>query len=58
MPCAYLPNERWFSLHRSQILRDLSAMQAAAAQFSGYAGKFGCFSGEKSFKQLASIYLF
>jgi hypothetical protein len=29
-------------------------MQAAAAQFSGYAGKFRCFSGEKSFKQFAS----
>jgi hypothetical protein len=32
-------------------------MQAAAAQFSGYAGKFRRFSGEKSFKQFASIYL-
>jgi hypothetical protein len=31
------------SLHRSQILRDLGAMQAQAAEFSGYAGKFRCF---------------
>jgi hypothetical protein len=26
------------SLHRSQILRDLRAMQAQAAEYSGYAG--------------------
>jgi hypothetical protein len=33
-------------------------MQAAAAEFSGYAGKFRYFSGEKSFKQFVSISLF
>jgi hypothetical protein len=31
------------SLHRSQILRDLWAMQAVAAELSGYARKFRCF---------------
>jgi hypothetical protein len=33
-------------------------MQALAAEFSGYAGKFHCFFGEKSFKQFVSIHLF
>ena len=33
-------------------------MQAVAAEFSGYAGKFPCFFGEKSFKQVVSILLF
>ncbi len=31
------------SVHRSQILRDFYAMQAEAAEFSGYAEKFRCF---------------
>jgi hypothetical protein len=31
------------SLHRTQIAGDLSAMQALAAEFSGYAEKFRCF---------------
>jgi hypothetical protein len=31
------------SLHRWQILRDLPAMQAVAAELSGYAGKFRCY---------------
>jgi hypothetical protein len=35
------------SLHRSQILRDLGAMQAVAAELSGYAGKFRCFLGRR-----------
>jgi hypothetical protein len=32
-------------------------MQAVAAEFSGYAGKFRCFLQEKSFKQFVSIHL-
>jgi hypothetical protein len=31
------------SLHRSQIFRDFCAMQAQAAESSGYAGQFRCF---------------
>jgi len=46
------------SLHRSQILRDLRAMQAQAAEFSGYAGKFRCFLERRILKQFALIYLF
>jgi hypothetical protein len=30
------------SLHRSPILKDLRAMQAQAAEFFAYAGKFRC----------------
>jgi hypothetical protein len=30
-------------------------MQAQAAEFSGYAGKFRCFFGEKSLKILAGV---
>jgi hypothetical protein len=30
-------------------------MQAVPAELSGYAGKFRCFLGEKSFKQLGLI---
>jgi hypothetical protein len=35
------------SLHRSQILRDFWAMQAQAAESSGYAGEFRCFLKRK-----------
>src|SRR5271165_6594889 len=37
------------SLHRSQILRDLSAMQALLAEFFGCVEKFYCFSGFQLF---------
>jgi len=42
------------SLHRSQILRDLWAMQAQAAESSGYAGQFRCFFGKKNLKTVCS----
>jgi hypothetical protein len=32
-------------------------MQAQAAEFSGYAGKFRCFFGEKSFEAVCSFIL-
>ena len=35
------------SLHRSQIFRDLCAMQAQAAESSGYAGQFRRFLGRR-----------
>jgi hypothetical protein len=35
--------QKSLSLHRSQILRDLQAMQAVAAEFPGCAEKFYCF---------------
>jgi hypothetical protein len=38
------------SLQRSQIFRDLRALQAQAAESSGYAGPFCCFFKEKSLK--------
>jgi hypothetical protein len=37
------PLNKAASLHRSQISGDLRTMQAVAAEFSGYAGKFRCF---------------
>jgi hypothetical protein len=33
-------------------------MQAAAAEFSGYAGLFPCFFGKNNFKQFVLIHLF
>jgi hypothetical protein len=36
------------ALHRSQILRDLRAMQAKAAKISGYAGNFRSFCLSKN----------
>jgi hypothetical protein len=39
------------SLHRAQILRDLCAMQAKAAEFSGYAENSAAFFfGDNSFE--------
>ena len=41
-----------FSLHHPQILRDLWAMQAVAAEFSGYAGEIRGFKfGKLSYPQ-------
>jgi hypothetical protein len=46
------PRTPWApSLHRSQILRDLWAMQAMAAEHSGYAGPFCCFFWRESSRQ-------
>jgi hypothetical protein len=41
------------SLHRSQILRDLRAMQAVLAEFFGCAERFYCFSDRRVFKYTA-----
>jgi hypothetical protein len=46
------------SLHASQILRDLGAMQAVEAELSGYTGKFRCFLQRRVQRQFVSIHLF
>jgi ABC-type bacteriocin/lantibiotic exporter with double-glycine peptidase domain len=46
------------SLDRSQILRDLRAMQAQAAEFSADAGEFRCFLERRVQKQFVLIHLF
>jgi hypothetical protein len=60
-PAPSTPRERSTdtpSLHRSQILRDLRAMQTQAAEFSGYAGKSRCFLERRVSKQFVLIHLF